>query len=42
MALINERVRERILGKKKRLDSLRPLPPTLVAKLKEQMAIEYT
>lgn len=42
MALINERVRERILGKKKRLEGLRPLPPTLVARLKEQMAIEYT
>jgi len=42
MALINERVRKRILGKKKRLNSLRPLPPTLVARLREQMAIEYT
>jgi len=42
MALINERVHKRILGKKKRLDGLRPLPPTLVARLKEQMAIEYT
>lgn len=42
MALIKERVRKRILGKKKRLDSLRPLPPTLVARLREQMAIEYT
>lgn len=42
MALINERVHKRILGKKKRLDGLRPLPPTLVARLREQMAIEYT
>lgn len=42
MALIKGRVRKRILSKKKRLDSLRPLPPTLVARLKEQMAIEYT
>lgn len=42
MALINERVHKRILSKKKTLDSLRPLPPTLVARLKEQMAIEYT
>jgi len=42
MALINERIHERILGKKKRLDGLRPLPPTLVARLKGQLAIEYT
>lgn len=42
MALISERIHERILSKKKRLDRLRPLPPTLVARLKEQMAIEYT
>lgn len=31
-----------MLEKKKRLDSYRPLPPPLVARLKEQMAIEYT
>ncbi|MFB0514021.1 MAG: Fic family protein, partial [Candidatus Bathyarchaeia archaeon] len=42
MALVNERVHKRILSKKKRLDSFRPLPPTLAARLKEQMAIEYT
>lgn len=42
MTLINERVQRRIIAKKKRLDGLRPLPPTLVAKLKEQLAIEFT
>jgi Fic family protein len=31
-----------VLQKKKRLDSLRPLPPTLVKKLKEQLCINYT
>jgi Fic family protein len=31
-----------VLEKKKRLDSYRPLPPPLVARLKEQMVIEYT
>lgn len=31
-----------MLEKKKRLDSYRPLHPPLVARLKEQMAIEYT
>ena len=30
-----------MLQKKKRLDSLRPLPPTLVKKLKEQLCINY-
>jgi len=42
MALINKRIHERVLDKKKKLDSLRPLLPTLVARLKKQMAIEYT
>ena len=42
MALINKRIHKRVLDKKKRLDSLRPLPPTLVMRLKEQMATEYT
>ncbi len=42
MALINKRIHLRVLDKKKRLDSLRPLPSTLVMRLKEQMAIEYT
>ncbi|TET18812.1 Fic family protein [Candidatus Bathyarchaeota archaeon] len=42
MALINKRIHKRVLDKKKRLDSLRPLLPTLAMRLKEQMAIEYT
>jgi len=42
MTLINKRIHQRVLDKKKKLDSLRPLPPTLVARLKKQMAIEYT
>lgn len=42
MTLINKRIHRRVLDKKKKLDSLRPLPPTLVARLKKQMAIEYT
>ncbi len=42
MALINRRVHERVLDKKKRLDNLRPLPPALVRRLKEQMVTEYT
>jgi Fic family protein len=42
LTLINNRIHQRVLEKKKRLDSYRPLPPPLVARLKEQMAIEYT
>lgn len=42
MMLINKKIHERILDKKKRLNSLRPLPPTLVARLREQMIIEFT
>lgn len=42
MSLINKRIRKRVLQKKKRLYSLRPLPPTLVKKLKEQLCISYT
>lgn len=42
MTLINKRIHKRVLQKKKRLDSLRPLPPTLVKKLKEQLRINYT
>ena len=42
MTLINKRIHKRVLQKKKRLDSLRPLPPTLVKKLKEQLCIDYT
>jgi Fic family protein len=42
MVLINKRVHQRVLDKKKRLDRLRPLPPSLVSRLKKQMMIEYT
>jgi Fic family protein len=42
MALINKRVHERVLDKKKNLDKLRPLPSSLVGRLKKQMMIEYT
>ena len=36
------RMLARILAKKQALDSLRPLPPRLVEKLREQMQIEFT
>jgi Fic family protein len=42
MALINKRIHQRVLDKKKKLDRLRPLPPSLVSRLKKQMMIEYT
>jgi len=42
MSLINRRIHKRVLDKKKRLDSFRPLSPTLVRRLKEQMVIEFT
>ena len=42
MSLINEGLYRRIIEKKKRLDGLRPLPPMLVKKLREQLEIEYT
>jgi len=42
MSLINKRIRQRLVEKKKRLDELRPLPSSLVTRLKKQMAIEYT
>ena len=42
MTLIKSRIHQRVLEKKKRLDGHRPLPSSLVARLKEQMAIEYT
>jgi len=40
--LINRRIHGRVIEKKKRLDSLRPLPRALVQRLREQLAIEYT
>jgi excisionase family DNA binding protein len=42
VVLIHRRIHERILDKKKRLDSYRPLSPSLVKKLKEQLCITYT
>jgi Fic family protein len=42
LALINKRIRQRVLDKKKKLDRLMPLPSSLVARLKNQMMIEYT
>ena len=42
MTLIKSRIHQRVLEKKKRLDGHRPLPSSLVARLKEQMTIEYT
>lgn len=40
--LIKGSIHQRVIEKKKRLDRHRPLSPSLVARLKEQMAIEYT
>jgi Fic family protein len=42
MSLINNKIHQRILEKRKKLDALRPLPSTLVARLQKQMMIEYT
>ena len=42
MSLINKRIHQRILEKKKRLDGYRPLPPVLVARLRDELIIEYT
>jgi Fic family protein len=42
MTLINEKIHQRVLDKKKRLNKLRPFPPTLVTRLKQHMTIEYT
>jgi len=39
--LIDSKVHDRILEKKKRLDSYRPLPPSIVRKIQQQMKIEY-
>lgn len=42
MKLLKESIHKRLLEKKKRLDSLRPLPPVVVKKLHEQMQLEFT
>lgn len=40
--LVNKRLYSRILDKRKRLDELRPLPPAMVARLRNELMIEYT
>lgn len=42
MSLINRRIHQRILEKKKRLGGYRPLPPGFVARLRNELMIEYT
>ena len=42
MPLVNKRIHQRIIEKKKKLDSMRPLSPSLVKRLKEQMTIRFT
>jgi Fic family protein len=42
MQMLKPKTYARILSKKKTLDNLRPLPPQLVKKLREQMQIEFT
>jgi Fic family protein len=42
VALLNSRIHQRLLEKKKRLDKHRPLPAALVARLKQQMTVEFT
>lgn len=42
MTLIRSNIHQRVLEKKKQLDTYRPLSASLVARLKERMAIEYT
>ncbi len=42
MNLLRDEVHDRILEKKKELDAVRPLPPEVVRKLREQMMVEYT
>jgi Fic family protein len=42
MILLNKRLHERLLEKKRRLETYRPLSSKALAKLREQFAIEYT
>jgi len=42
LPLISKRIHQRILEKKKRLDALRPLPPSLLARMRGELIIEYT
>lgn len=41
MNLLDSKVHDRILEKKKRLDTHRPLPPSTVRKIQQQMQVEY-
>jgi Fic family protein len=40
--ILSKRIHERILLKKSKLDSYRPLAPSLVTQLRESLLIEYT
>lgn len=42
MVSLNKKIHQRVLEKKRKLDTLRPLPSSLVVRLKKQMMIEYT
>ena len=42
MAILNERLHERIVSKKLRVDSHRPLHPDLVSRLRQDVLVEYT
>lgn len=42
LSLLSRRIHQRILGKKKNLDDYRPLSPVLVARLRDELMIEYT
>jgi len=42
VSLIPKRVHERILAKKRKLDSYRPLPPALVEQVRRGLLVEYT
>jgi len=42
MPLLNERIHRRIIEKNKRVDSHRPLHPTMLARLRRELMIEYT
>jgi len=42
LPLISKRIHQRILEKKRRLDALRPIPPSLLARLRGELTIEYT
>ncbi|MCJ7731701.1 Fic family protein [Candidatus Bathyarchaeota archaeon] len=41
MNLLDGRIHDRILEQKKRLDSHRPLPPSVLDKIQQQMEVEY-